>query len=376
MDDVITATVLRQTSRRRVFQYIYNSSQPVTRKEIAEELSLSVPTITGSLSELVELGLVSCSDVQVSTEERKPRTYALEPLARGAVGLSILDNEVRILAIDMRANELGFRALPLPFTHTASYYETLTRCLEEFLDDLDLDRSRLLGVGITLPGIIDQEAGKVVMAPTLDLWDVSLDEIYPYFSRYHSFIENDANASGCAERWMDKSRSNMVYLYLERGVGGAIFWDNKQYIGDRGRGGEFGHLCIVPNGKLCHCGRRGCLEAYCSTSRLSDDLGVTLEEFFAALRGGDEQAAAIWAEYCDHLTDALNNLRTNFDCDIVLGGTLSSYLGDLFPELCWELGEKTLFNGDSSFLHLDRFGAHSACAGTALRFIDDYLCSI
>ena len=60
-----------------------------------------------------------------------------------------------MLAIDMRANELGFRALPLPFTHTASYYETLTRCLEEFLDDLDLDRSRLLGVGITLPGIID-----------------------------------------------------------------------------------------------------------------------------------------------------------------------------------------------------------------------------
>ena len=48
----------------------------------------------------------------------------------------------------------------------------------------------------------------------------------------------------------------MVYLYLERGVGGAIFWDNKQYIGDRGRGGEFGHLCIVPNGKLCHCGQR------------------------------------------------------------------------------------------------------------------------
>ena len=85
------------------------------------------------------------------------------------------------------------------------------------------------------------------------------------------------------------------------------------------------------------------------------------------------RAAAIWEEYRDHLTDALANLRTNFDCDIVLGGALSPYLEELLPEICWDLGEKTLFEGDSFFLRLDHFGPHSACAGTALRFIDDFL---
>ena len=219
----------------------------------------------------------------------------------------------------------------------------------------------------------DQTEGKLVMAPTLELWDVPLEELYRYFSRYPVFIENDANASGYAERWMDKGQNNMVYVALERGIGGAIFWGDKQYTGDHGRSGEFGHLRIVPNGRLCHCGRRGCLEAYCSISRLSDDLGLTLGEFFSALREGDQQAAAIWEEYRDHLTDALANLRTNFDCDIVLGGTLAPYLKELLPEICWELGEKTLFEGDSFFLRLDHFGPHSACAGTALRFIDDFL---
>ena len=373
MEQTMNTAVLRQTNRRRVLRYIYDRDEPATKQEIAGELSLSLPTVTGNLTELLEEGLVSCSGTQESTGGRKPRTYALEPRARVAVGISIQRGEVRLLAIDMRVKELGCREMAMPFSNTPEYYEKVARYLEEFLDDFHLERNRLLGVGITLPGIIDQTEGKLVMAPTLELWDVPLEELYRYFSRYPVFIENDANASGYAERWMEKERSNMVYLALERGIGGAIFWGDKQYNGDNGRSGEFGHLRIVPNGKLCHCGRRGCLEAYCSTSRLSDDLGLTLEEFFSALQGGDRQAAAIWEEYRDHLTDALANLRTNFDCDIVLGGTLSSYLEGLLPEICWELGEKTLFEGDSFFLRLDHFGPHSACAGTALRFIDDFL---
>lgn len=373
MEQTMSTAVLRQTNRRRVLRYIYDRNEPATKQEIAGELTLSLPTVTGNLSELLEEGLVSCSGTQESTGGRKPRTYTLEPRARVAVGISVQRGAVRLLAIDMRANELGCRETAMPFSNTPEYYEKLVRCLEEFLDDFHLERNRLLGVGITLPGIIDQTEGKLVMAPTLELWDVPLEEIYRYFSRYPVFIENDANASGYAERWIDEKENNMVYLALERGIGGAIFWGDGQYTGDNGRSGEFGHLCIVPNGRLCHCGRRGCLEAYCSISRLSDDLGLTLEEFFSALRGGDQQAAAIWEEYRDHLTDALANLRTSFDCDIVLGGTLSFYLEELLPEICWELGEKTLFEGDSFFLRLDHFGPHSACAGTALRFIDDFL---
>ena len=211
----MNTAVLRQTNRRRVLQYLYDSGEPATKQEITVQ--------------------------------------------RG---------EVRFLAIDMRVQELGCREVPLDFSHTAEYYETLSLYLEAFLDDFHLDRNRLLGVGITLPGIIDQTEGKLVMAPTLELWDIPLEELYRYFSRYPVFIENDANASGYAERWMEKGQNNMVYMALERGIGGAIFWGDKQYTGDHGRSGEFGHLRIVPNGRLCHCGRRGCLEAYCSVSQL------------------------------------------------------------------------------------------------------------
>ena len=107
--------------------------------------------------------------------------------------------------------------------------------------------------------------------------------------------------------------------------------------------------------------------------RLSTDLGITLAEFFACLEAGDKAVTAVWEEYRDHLTDALAMIRMSFDCDIMLGGTLAAYLEPHFPEMYWELGEKTLFEAKGTFLHLERYGPHSDCAGSALRFINDFL---
>lgn len=364
MEQTITPAVLRQTNRRQVLRHIYDSSQPVSGKELSEALSISLSTVDEALASLLEEGMISSAEGE---------GYVLEPQRWTAAGIFLRDDSAQLLALDMRASELGFRELPVAFSHTPEYYQMIARCLEEFLDDCGLDRDRLLGVGITIPAIIDQTEGRLVLSPTLELWDVPLEEIYSHFSSYSVFIENSPNSSGYAARWANREKSSMIYLSLDRGVGGVIIRGDEQLMGDHGRGGEFGHMCLIPNGRQCHCGRRGCVEAYCSTSRLSDDLGITLDMFFDRLRAGDEEAAGIWEEYRGHLTDALANLRTCFDCDIVLGGELSPYLEELLPELYWELGEKTLFQGDSSFLQLDGFGARSVCMGTALRFIDDFL---
>ena len=85
MEPTMNTAVLRQTNRRRVLQYLYDSGEPATKQEIAGELSLSLPTVTGNLAELLEEGLVSCSGTQESTGGRKPRTYALEPGDRKSV---------------------------------------------------------------------------------------------------------------------------------------------------------------------------------------------------------------------------------------------------------------------------------------------------
>lgn len=361
----MTAAVTRQTNRRQVYRYIYQNAGGITAEEAAEMLSLDPAAVSESLEDLVKRGMVTAAP--------DGQAYELEAQAFYAVGISIESGGVYISALDMRLEELAGRELDVRFCHSDSYYRLLVREMEALLEASGLDRNRLLGVGITVPGVINQEAGVLVTAPTLDIGDVPLEEIYRQFSHYPVYVENDANASGYAARWLKGGQRDMVYLSLNRGVGGAILLRDRQYTGDNGRSGEFGHLRIVPNGRLCSCGRRGCLEAYCSVDRLSTDLGVTLEEFFARLEEGDEAFTDVWEEYLDHLTDGLTILRVSFDCDIILGGTLSAYLEPHLPELYWELGEKALFEGDGMFLKLERFGPHSDCTGTALRFIDDFL---
>lgn len=359
------AAVMRQTNRRRVYQYIYENAGKITATEASEVLSMDLATVSESLDGLVKEGLVIAGP--------EDGAYELDAQALYAVGISVERGGVYIAVLDMRLRELASRELTVPFSHTDAYYRRLVQEMESLLSGSGLDRNRMLGVGITVPGIVDRGRDKLVMAPTLNIWDVPLEEIYREFSRYPVYVENDANASGYLERWLDGGQRDMIYLSLKRGVGGAILLNDRQYAGDHGRSGEFGHLRIVPNGRLCSCGRRGCLEAYCSVDRISADLGVTLEEFFTRLEAGDETFTAVWEEYRDHLTDALAVIRMSFDCDIMLGGTLAAYLEPHFPEMYWELGEKTLFEAERTFLNLERYGPHSDCAGTALRFIDDFL---
>lgn len=368
MEGTMPAAVTRQTNRRQVYQYMYEAAGDHTVAEISEALFMDPATVLESLDELVKVNLVTAGP--------EGGAYGLDAQALYAVGISIRCDEAYIAVLDMRLQMLAGLELRVPFEHTDAYYRRLVEEMGSLLDGSGLDRERMLGVGITVPGVIDQGKGKLVMAPTLDIWDVPLEEIYREFSQYPVYVENDANASGYLERWLDGGLRDMIYLSLERGIGGTILLRERQYAGDNGRSGEFGHLRIVPNGRPCSCGHRGCLEAYCSADRLSTDLGVTLEEFFARLDAGDEAFTKLWEEYRGHLTDALAMIRMSFDCDIMLGGALAAYLEPRFPELYRELGEKTLFVADKEFLRLERYGPHSDCAGTALRFIDDFLLTI
>lgn len=373
MQKAMTAAALRETNRRRIYQYVYENPEPVTKQEIAMALGLSLPTVSGNLADFFAEGLLTYTGTMASTGGRKPRAISLVADVRFSVGMSIMDNAVRMVALDIRAGELAYKKLPIRFRHEPGYYRELAEELERVLDESGLDRARLLGVGITMPGIVDNEKGKLVFAPTLGLRDVPLTEISGSFSKYPVFVENDANASGYAESWARRGQRNLVYLSLERGVGGALLLNNERYTGDNGRSGEFGHICVVPNGKLCRCGKRGCLEAYCSTSRLSDDLGITLEDFFSMLRSGNDQIALTWAQYRQHLTDGLAIIRVSLDCDIVLGGMLAAYLGEELEGIREEVCSKTLFDREGDFISLDRFKSNSACVGTAMHYVKEFL---
>ena len=256
--------------------------------------------------------------------------------------------------------------------------EQIAEELELFFDENTLDRGKVLGIGITFPGVIDQEKDVIVLSPTLRIKDISLSAVRKPI-RYPVFIENDSTSGGAAE-WLGLSlkerEEDFVYLFLENGIGGAVFIDGKPYLGTDGRSGEFGHMCIVPEGRKCNCGKKGCLEAYCSAFRFTRDIGRTPEDFFASLAAGKEEYVQLWDENLTYLSIAINNLRMAFDCNVILGGYVSQYLEPYLPKLKAKTAERNTFETSAEYIKLGKYPTKAGMRGVAWHFMEEFINSI
>lgn len=370
--DKLSASEVRRINRNRVYMYLYSQELPKTKRDIEQNLHVSMPTVTQNLKELLEKDLIAYVGTEESTGGRKARQIAINPLARFAVGIEISPKHVRYVAVDLCAREIAFSEIEEQFRAEESFFGLLAKKLEEFLDAFGLDRDKLLGIGITVPGIVDREGSVVTIAPVLGVRKLLLSQITDKIP-YPSFVQNDASAGGMAEWWHSHIESSMAYLFLGKGVGGSIFLEGKLYNGEHGRSAEFGHMCIVPGGKPCNCGKRGCLEAYCSTARLTDDLGKNSEEFFAALDDGDAECERVWKEYLDYLALGIHNIYMAFDCSVMLGGVISPYLAEYLPALEMRLQRLSAFEQETDFLHIGACGSKANCIGVALHFIKRFI---
>lgn len=371
----ISTIELRRQNRNRVFRSLINSGEPLTKQDLATELFMSLPTLTQNLKELSAMGLIDASCTTDSTGGRKPRLISVIPDARFAVGIELSSGSIRMVALDLKCNQLAFQQFVRPFENTEPAARELAGRLEQFLDDGNLSRERLLGVGITVPGIVNADQTIIEYAPTARIGKMSSIWVNRYIP-YPTFLDNDATCGGFAEWWNHTEMENLAYLSLSRGIGGAILVNGSAYDGDHHRSAEFGHMCIHPGGRMCNCGKRGCLEAYCSATRLSDDLHISLEEFYAGLSAGNPAYQNTWETYLDDLALAVSNIHTMLDCNVVIGGAFPQYLADYQGALEDRLSRLNPFTDDGDYVHFCRYHDRSICVGAALRYIAEFIAQV
>ena len=142
-------------------------------------------------------------------------------------------------------------------------------------------------------------------APTLDLRYFDYRAVEDIFV-LPVIIENEANAAGFAESWLQsRDQANGIYLSINKGVGGAVIVDHALSYGINRRSGEFGHMTLVPGGRRCSCGKEGCFEAYCSTRVLADLTGGDLAAFFRR-KGEEPHLQQVWETYLRKRFSALH----------------------------------------------------------------------
>ncbi|MBQ6147986.1 MAG: ROK family transcriptional regulator [Oscillospiraceae bacterium] len=366
---------IKGINRSLIFNMICENSA-VSRKDIQKQLDLSLPTIGQNITELLESGLIKHSGTVGHTGGRRAETFSINERARVAVGMDITKKNVTLVLLDLIGNQIASKRIAKAYEKTDDYMDYLGSCVAGFLQENGIRGEEVLGVGIGIPALTDVTASNVVYSGILDMSELTAADFERHI-HYPVKIFNDANAACFAELYTLGGTEGMgFYIMLSNNVGGAVFLNNKVYIGENFRSGEVGHLIIHQGGKQCYCGQKGCLDPYCSATVLKEYAGGSLEDFFSLVRDKDEGATKVWDSYLEDLAIAVRNVRILFDCPIILGGSVGAMMEAYMTQFRTILRPKNTFDITSSYVRCCQYKVEAIASGAALHFVSEFLGSI
>ncbi len=354
-----------------IYRLIYKEKQS-SRQQIAKQLEISLPTVAHNLNLLEESGLIFKDGTFQSTGGRKANIFRCVPNSRCALGIDITQERLSIVLIDLNLNIMDKRQIRRPFEDAKPYYENLAREIESLLAGNQIDRKHFLGTGISLPAIIKKDHKTISYLRIL----YTAGDVYQHINESLSppvLVFNDANSAGLAESRFSDPSVPALYLFLSNSVGGSLTLDGKIFSGTNSYASEFGHMCIVPNGKQCYCGGYGHLDAYCSAKTLSSLTKDDLDAFFQELSAGNPKCRLAFDEYLDYLALAINNLRMCYDCDIILGGTVGAHMAGHMEDIRRRAVALNPFTQNGNFIKDCHFRTEAAAVGAAIHYIDQFV---
>lgn len=362
----VNNSFIRIENRKRLTRLLYDNEN-MTRQDLAYTLNLSAPTIKLLLDMLEGDGLITYSSTEESSGGRIPDYVIFNYNAFYSIGVEITKSYYRVIIVNLRLKILIQDQFNRVFDKADAYWRRVSASIHELILQAGLSTDKVIGVGISIPGPVDQKNCVVEFAPTLKLKDFSfahLDEIFDF----PIWFENDAKAAGFAEAWRKDDLGNIVYLSLSKGVGGAIVNKHKMEYGINNHSGEFGHMTLVPQGAPCECGKNGCLEVYCSTDVLKRAADGDLNQFFK-LKKTDERLQEIYQTYLNNLAISISNIIMAIDLPVIVGGELSYYLEGDFPLLREKINNMIPFDTNTAMCLLSNYKDTASMIGCALRII-------
>ncbi len=322
--NITTSVDLRLTNRSNIFSAVYRL-RSTSKQSLTQELKLSMPTITHGLKEMEALNLIHYGGLFDSTGGRKAQIICFSPNARIAVGIELLNEHARIVAIDLYGNILQESIYDHTLASDHAYFKNFCIYVNNFIENLPYPHDQILGIMIAVQGLVSPEGTHLTYNKIYPSCDFDLSTFQQYIS-LPCLLVHDSEASAFAEMWTHPNLRNMVYLALNRNFGGVLMLERKIHQGKELVSSVIEHMCLSPDGPLCYCGRRGCVETFCSANALQKQAGCSLEDFFGKIRRREPAALEIWHTFLKNLALTINNIRMLIDCDFILGGYLQPYL--------------------------------------------------
>lgn len=324
--------------------------QSVSRADLSKETGLSPTAIGVIVSSLLEKGYIHETGTGESKGGRKPVMLELRPDSYYSVGLDIDVDSIQFVLTDITGRLVHEGSVPLAVNTAEGAVKASESCVLDIMGKFSISRERMLGIGISVPGMVDSISHRVVLAPNLGWEDEDPAGMLKERLKLPVFMENEAMSSAICENWIGacQKAGNFVCVNIKSGIGAGIFTGGMPYRGTGGSAGEVGHIVVDENGPRCGCGNYGCLETMASTGRIVEKAmkmvrqgvvsslndfenvdALSLENIVDAARSGDGAAMNLLYETARYLGIALSNLVNTLNPSrIVLGKDFAVY-GDL-----------------------------------------------
>nr|WP_295260940.1 ROK family transcriptional regulator [uncultured Blautia sp.] len=372
----LTTIALKKINRSKIYQYIYRSKL-TSKLQIVQDLQMGLSTVSQNLNLLENEGLIEKNGYFDSTGGRKANAIQIVSDFRISIGVGILKNMFHITAIDLYGNTVYTDTIPLTYSNTAAYYQQITDKVKDFIDKNQYPENKILGVSIATQGITSPDNTTVIYGNIMNNTGMRLKD----FSRhlpYPCHLEHDSKSAAFLELWNHPELDSAVVLLLNRNLGGAIITNHQIHQGRSMHSGTIEHICVNPDGPLCYCGNRGCLETYCSANSLEQASGMTIKEFFPLLREKKSpQLIQIWEDYLKHLAFAMKNLNLVIDAPIIISGYLAPYFTeDDTDYLLRQINSMTPFELKEEQILVGTHGQYTPAIGAALFYVEEFIHSV
>lgn len=370
MDNSITFKDLKKSNYSSIYHLIYRNEK-ISKQEIANQLHLSLPTVTQNLVRLEEEKLIEKSGQFESSVGRRAAAYAICPQARISIGVEILKKTVRILAIDLLGVEFKKTELSIKYSNVDSYYNEVSNAVGSFISTLNLEPKQVLGVGFAIQALTSANGQNITYGKILNCTGLNI-HVFSQHLNYPCKFFHDAKCAATTELWIRNDIGDAVYLSIGTHLGGAIIINNHIYMGKEGHSGTIEHMTIDPHGSACYCGKKGCMETSCSLSALLEE-DESLEYFFQQVRSGIPSYAKRWNGFLDNLAFSINNIHLVINREFILGGHICPYLKEDDIQLLHEkVYERTAFPSNEPFIYISRSPENGVPKGAAIPFIQSF----
>lgn len=336
---------LKNLNRRCVLNFM-RSNENVTKAGMANVTGLTFMAIKKIIAELESLSLIRDDRYETGKGAgRRALSYTINEKYGYVIGLHINRFVTRAAVMDLKGQLISLvkQDMENKLEDQSKLMEMIFYLIEEAVRQSGADPGKIIGIGAGVPGPVDMKNGVVLSPPNFPaLSYLPLGDILKQKFRYPVLLQKDTNAMAMGEYWNGAGRgvSNLVYIDLDMGIGSGIVLDGKIHCGASQTAGELGHITVEPEGELCSCGNRGCLEVLSSCpaivrqfkEKLKDQPGhplfgklpgITVKDVLRAGEANDVLALSILNRAAFYTGTAVSSLVNLLDPQmIVMGGIL------------------------------------------------------